>query len=40
MPSKKTIKNPVAKNLNTFNRPATYIDRKKEAKKKGDILVK
>jgi hypothetical protein len=28
-------KNPVAKNLNKFNKPKTFRDRKKEAKKKG-----
>jgi hypothetical protein len=28
-------KNPVAKNLNNFNKPATHKDRKTELKKKG-----
>jgi hypothetical protein len=27
---------PVAKNLNKFNKPVTMVDRKKEAKKTGD----
>lgn len=29
------MRNPVAKNLNKFNRPATHKDKKKEAKKRG-----
>ncbi len=40
MGSKKTVKNPVAKNMEMFNRPATHIDRKKEAKKNGEIIRK
>jgi hypothetical protein len=28
-------KNPVAKNLNKFNKPATHKDKKKESKKRG-----
>jgi len=36
----KSVKNPVAKNMEAFNRPATYIDRKKEAKKNGEITRK
>lgn len=28
-------RNPVAKNINKFNRPATHVDRKKEQKKRG-----
>lgn len=28
--------NPVAKNLNKFNKPVTMVDRKKETKKTGD----
>ena len=28
------MKNPVSKNSDKFNRPATFIDRKKESKKK------
>jgi len=36
---KNTIKdfgNPVAKNMEKFNRPSTHVDKKKEAKKTGD----
>lgn len=29
--------NPVAKNLNKFNKPAVMIDRKKETKKRGVV---
>lgn len=29
------MRNPVAKNLNKFNRPATHKDKKKETKKRG-----
>jgi len=32
-----TRANPVAKNMEKFNRPSTQIDRKKEAKKNGDL---
>jgi hypothetical protein len=35
---KKRKKNPVARNLNTFNKPATHKDKKKESKKTGDYL--
>ena len=35
--SKKKIKNPVAKNMEAHNRPMTHVDRKKEAKKQGEI---
>ena len=28
--------NPVAKHINTFNKPKTFVDRKKELKRKGE----
>lgn len=34
----KSRKNPVARNLNKFNKPATHKDKKKESKKTGDYL--